>query len=101
VTLSDLQRLPVRTFLFGLFIHLELLLTQELKRRVGPNGAIRSVTRLRKQAVVEDWYREDRMGAADQTTSFASAGIFSTLGNVIGVREEGVLPGSRAFRRHP
>ena len=37
VTLSDLQRLPVRTFLFGLFIHLELLLTQELKRCLGPN----------------------------------------------------------------
>lgn len=31
VTLSDLQRLPVRTALFGLFIHLELLLTETLR----------------------------------------------------------------------
>jgi hypothetical protein len=37
VTLSDLQRLPVRTMLFGLFIHLELLLTDELKRLIGSN----------------------------------------------------------------
>ncbi len=37
VTRSDLQRLPVRTILFGLFIHLELLLTDVLKPLVGPN----------------------------------------------------------------
>lgn len=37
VTLSDIQRLPVRTALFGLFIHLELLLTQTLRRVVGPD----------------------------------------------------------------
>jgi hypothetical protein len=36
VTRSDLQRLPVRTLLFGLFIHLELLLTDALRRLVGP-----------------------------------------------------------------
>lgn len=35
VTLSDLQRLPVRTVLFGMFIHLELLLTEAIKRRFG------------------------------------------------------------------
>lgn len=37
VTLSDIQRLPVRTALFSLFIHLELLLTQTLRRVVGPD----------------------------------------------------------------
>ena len=36
VTLSDIQRLPVRTALFGLFIHLELLLTDLLRRTIGP-----------------------------------------------------------------
>lgn len=35
VTLSDLQRLPVRTVLFGMFIHLELLLTEAIKRQLG------------------------------------------------------------------
>lgn len=35
VTLSDIQRLPVRTALFGLFIHLELLLTEMLRRTIG------------------------------------------------------------------
>ena len=35
VTLSDIQRLPVRTALFSLFIHLELLLTEVLRRRIG------------------------------------------------------------------
>jgi CBS domain-containing protein len=35
VTLSDIQQLPVRTALFGLFIHLELLLTQAIRRLVG------------------------------------------------------------------
>ena len=35
VTLSDLQRLPVRTALFGLFIHLELALTEVLRTRLG------------------------------------------------------------------
>lgn len=37
VTLSDIQRLPVRTALFSLFIHLELLLTQALKSKLGPD----------------------------------------------------------------
>lgn len=37
VTLSDIQRLPVRTALFGLFIHLELLLTEVLRREIGPD----------------------------------------------------------------
>lgn len=37
VTLSDIQRLPVRTALFSLFIHLELLLTEVLRREIGPD----------------------------------------------------------------
>lgn len=37
VTLSDIQRLPVRTALFSLFIHLELLLTQALRKEIGPD----------------------------------------------------------------
>ena len=37
VTLSDIQRLPVRTALFSLFIHLELLLTEVLRRKIGPD----------------------------------------------------------------
>lgn len=37
VTLSDIQRLPVRTALFSLFIHLELLLTDALRREIGPD----------------------------------------------------------------
>jgi hypothetical protein len=37
VTLSDIQRLPVRTALFSLFIHLELLLTEALRREIGPD----------------------------------------------------------------
>jgi CBS domain-containing protein len=37
VTLSDIQRLPVRTVLFSLFIHLELLLTDALRRDLGPD----------------------------------------------------------------
>lgn len=40
VTLSDLQRLPVRTALFGLFIHLELLLTEVLARDLGEGEAL-------------------------------------------------------------
>ena len=36
VTLSDIQRLPVRTVLFSLFIHLELLLTEALRAKLGP-----------------------------------------------------------------
>jgi len=35
VTLSDIQRLPVRTVLFGLFIHFEILLTQALRKVIG------------------------------------------------------------------
>lgn len=35
VTRSDFQRLPVRSILFGLFIHLEFLLTHVLKSVVG------------------------------------------------------------------
>jgi CBS domain-containing protein len=35
VTLSDIQRLPVRTALFGLFIHLELLLTEAIRLAIG------------------------------------------------------------------
>ena len=37
VTLSDIQRLPVRTALFGQFIHLKLLLTEVLRREIGPD----------------------------------------------------------------
>ena len=37
VTLSDIQRLPVRTALFSLFIHLELLLTEAIRRNIAPN----------------------------------------------------------------
>lgn len=37
VTLSDIQRLPVRTVLFSLFIHLELLLTDALRKELGPD----------------------------------------------------------------
>ncbi|WP_029314497.1 CBS domain-containing protein [Acidiphilium angustum] len=37
VTLSDIQRLPVRTALFSLFIHLELVLTVVLRREIGPD----------------------------------------------------------------
>jgi hypothetical protein len=38
VTLSDIQRLPVRTVLFGLFIHLEILLTDELRKQLGSDA---------------------------------------------------------------
>ncbi len=37
VTLSDMQRIPVRTAIFGLFIHLELVLTEALERMLGSN----------------------------------------------------------------
>ena len=44
VTLSDLQRLPVRTAVFGLFIHLEMFLTQTLRDlRVGGIDPISSL----------------------------------------------------------
>jgi len=40
ITLSDIQRLPVRTVLFALFIHLELLMTDALKQTLGDDASL-------------------------------------------------------------
>jgi hypothetical protein len=56
VTLSDMQRLPVRTALFSLFIHLELLLTRSLKTLVGGDDTpFRFLSPTRAAAAEAQW----------------------------------------------
>jgi hypothetical protein len=56
VTLSDIQRLPVRTALFSLFIHLELLLTKVLRSEIGPDRSpIELLSRKRAEDARERW----------------------------------------------
>jgi hypothetical protein len=61
VTLSDLPRLPVRTAIFGLFIHLEMFLTQMLRDlRVGGDDPIAALREGSRGRARKRWERRER-----------------------------------------
>lgn len=63
VTLSDLQRLPVRTALFGLFIHLELLMTEVIRRKTNGAGVpFDLLSHDRAEDVRERWAKMQSVG---------------------------------------
>ena len=55
VTLSDIQKLPVRMALFSLFIHFELLLTEHLRQRVGNGDPFLHLTPGRAEHARDKW----------------------------------------------
>jgi hypothetical protein len=55
VTLSDIQKLPVRISLFSLFIHFELLLTEHLRQRLVNRNALEFVAPGRRDGVSKKW----------------------------------------------
>jgi hypothetical protein len=55
VTLSDIQKLPVRMALFSLFIHFELLLTEELRKALGDADPCVHLTPKRAKYVRARW----------------------------------------------
>jgi CBS domain-containing protein len=57
VTLSDIQKLPVRMALFSLFIHFELLLTEHLRTNLGNKDPLSLLSEARAQLVSEKWQR--------------------------------------------
>jgi hypothetical protein len=57
VTLSDIQKLPVRMALFSLFIHFELLLTEHLRTKVGNKDPLSFLSPVRANLVSEKWQR--------------------------------------------
>ncbi len=56
VTLSDIQKLPVRISLFSLFIHFELLLTEHLRHILRDRSPIEFVSPGRRGLVQEKWH---------------------------------------------
>ncbi len=59
VTLSDLQKLPVRCVLFTLVTHFELLLTEQLKRQYPDNDSLFDLIRIEGQrtSALRTWRR--------------------------------------------
>jgi hypothetical protein len=57
VTLSDIQKLPVRISLFSLFIHFELLLTEHLRHSLRNKIALEFVSPARRDVISEKWRR--------------------------------------------
>jgi CBS domain-containing protein len=57
VTLSDIQKLPVRIALFSLFIHFELLLTEYLRQKMGSADPLSLLPDDRVMLVREKWQR--------------------------------------------
>jgi CBS domain-containing protein len=55
VTLSDIQKLPVRMALFNLFIHFELLVTEQLRKVAGNTDPFDYLSPTRIQRVREKW----------------------------------------------
>jgi hypothetical protein len=55
VTLSDIQKLPVRMALFSLFIHFELLLTEHLRQKVGNKDPLSFLSEVRANIVRGKW----------------------------------------------
>lgn len=55
VTLSDIQKLPVRISLFSLFIHFELLLTEHLRQSLRNKNPLEFVASKRREKVDEKW----------------------------------------------
>ena len=55
VTLSDIQKLPVRIALFSLFIHFELLLTEYLRQKVGNKDPLSFLSEVRANLVRGKW----------------------------------------------
>ena len=55
VTLSDIQKLPVRMALFSLFIHFELLLTEHLRQKVGNKDPLSFLSEVRANLVRGKW----------------------------------------------
>jgi CBS domain-containing protein len=55
VTLSDIQKLPVRISLFSLFIHFELLLTEHLRQSLRDKNPLEFVTPRRRDGVSKKW----------------------------------------------
>ena len=56
VTLSDIQKLPVRIALFSLFIHFELLLTEHLRETLGDADPLSLLFGDRADRVREKWH---------------------------------------------
>jgi CBS domain-containing protein len=57
VTVSDLQKLPVRTALFSLFIHLEILLTELLRRTIGGADPFTFLSAGREEKAEAKWQK--------------------------------------------
>jgi hypothetical protein len=58
VTVSDIQRLPVRTVLFSQFIHLELLLTENLRTKFGgAEDILQLIPEPRRSHAMRRWKR--------------------------------------------
>jgi hypothetical protein len=57
VTLSDIQKLPVRIALFSLFIHFELLLTEHLRAKAGNKDPLSLLSAARVDIVGQKWHR--------------------------------------------
>jgi CBS domain-containing protein len=55
VTLSDIQKLPVRISLFSLFIHFELLLTEHLRQILNQKNAFEFIAPSRRELVSKKW----------------------------------------------
>lgn len=66
VTLSDLQRLPVRTALFGLFIHLELLITEVARRKTSGSEAPFDLLSQKRAEDVRARWEEMRAASMDR-----------------------------------
>jgi hypothetical protein len=71
LTLSDIQKLPVRTVLFSLFIHLEILLTELLRRRLDSANPFTMLSPARAEKAMAKWQfqqgnmDQDRFSALD------------------------------------
>jgi hypothetical protein len=108
VTLSDIQRLPVRTALFSLFIHLELLLTEVLRRRIGRDRPPFDLLPAKRAAEARERWERFRAGGLDHDP--CSALMFADkktiarklkLGGISGERIEKELTQIEAKLRNP
>lgn len=96
VTLSDLQRLPVRTALFGLFIHLELLVTEALRGVVGADQSPFDWLSENRATYARSRWEESRAAGMDrdplETLSFGDKKTLAKKAKLFGI------PGERINR---
>lgn len=104
VTLSDLQRLPVRTALFSLFIHLELLMTEVIRRKTTAAGMPFDLLSPERADEVRKRWEEMRSAGMDrdpfEPLAFADKKTIAKKVKLFGLSGERINKDLQAIERH-